>query len=103
MANTIVWDTAQIRKSGRELADMAEQMFATLSEAGKVVDETKASFDTPEGDSMRQMFDSLKTEFEKFKQDVTGFGEFVETYGLRGEELKDNVATAARKLPGANR
>lgn len=103
MGNDIRWETAQIKKTGQDLIEMANRMFTTLSEAGRIVDETKQSFDTPEGNTMRQMFASLSGDFNKFKQDVTGFGEFIDQYGTEGERLKENVGTAARRLPGSNR
>ena len=103
MGNEIRWDTAQIKKTGQDLIEMANRMFATLSGAGRVVDETKQSFDTPEGNTMRQMFASLSSDFSKFKQDVAGFGEFIDQYGTEGEKLKETVGTAARQLPGSNR
>lgn len=103
MANEMQWDVQQIQQNGTRLADKAAEMFTTLQQASAVIRETKSSFDSPEGNAMRQQFESLRGDFETFRTDVTTFGEFIRNYGQKGEQLQQETAAQARKLPGSNR
>lgn len=103
MANEIKWDIQQIQQNGTRLADKAAEMFTTLQQASAVIQETKSSFDSPEGNAMRQQFESLRGDFETFRNDVAAFGEFIRNYGQKGEAFQQETTAQARKLPGSNR
>lgn len=101
MASTITWDLPQIKRTGKELCSEANEIFSVLKSISAEIDNTKASFDSPEGSAMRSTFANFSSSFSKFQGDIKAFGDYLDSFSTSGTQLQDELANIAKSLPSA--
>lgn len=85
----------EVKNAGTRIIEESASMYRDLTDIQEVINGTKRMFDSEGGDKLRQEFQETAAEFEKLKNFINAYGEFLKGYSKGHLELDQKIEELA--------
>ena len=94
MAKVII-SPEEVKTAGTKIIEESASMYKSLEEIRSIIESTKGKFDSEGGNELRNKFQQTAAEFEKFRNFINEYGEFLKNYSGGHLELDQKIKELA--------
>ena len=88
----------EVNQAGIDLEENVKKIYKSLEKIRNLVNDSKTYFDSPAGNAIRNKFADSAAEFDKFKEFLDKYGQFLKDVNIVVTRFEDDVAEAAKNI-----